>query len=266
MSQVTQLLQSIPIGVGEVVSFIAGVLISVLGAEYRERRRRTGEAVSREAEKAQKEQEALVDWYEDTQSILTHGVYLVRQAQGRPDFQYEQVMQDISDLHVRLIDQTHPHPNGVPEPVINVIEGVIEIYGKARLVTEVGDQKEGLEMAAELFEMGKMEFDGNDSVDLKESMEEAGEVSEPFQEFIGSVDDAGVSTQEFADTVGGMLGDWETEDFVFMMAFVADSEEDINDTIEISLRYLLHITQNISIGAYQVLEDYKTEAAAENSG
>ena len=61
-----------------------------------------------------------------------------------------------------------------------------------------------------------------------------------------------------------MLGEWEPDDFIFMMALYADSEEDLNDTIELSVRYLLHLTQNISDRAYYVLEAHKTEAPVED--
>lgn len=168
------------------------LLGSIVGYEYRSYRQRQ-----------QQQKDAIETWYDESQDMVSRGIYTVARARFRSDIEYDAVVQDLDELSQRLLVNSRKELDGIPDESLDAVGSLAKLYAKATSAAEVNSQKEGIELMSELFEMAQREFSLD--LDFSETLHEASSVSEGFDCLMRAANEQGVGTDEFAETIEHIL-------------------------------------------------------------
>lgn len=225
----------------EVTPIVSGLVGAVGGHEWRRYR-----------EQQRKAETEVEDWFDDCQNLASRGNQTVYRAGLRSEIGYDAILGDLSDFSDQLYVKARNYPEGVPDEAANHVGTLSELYSKASSVAEVNSQKQGIEILTELFEMAQRE--SYPEMDFTELMNNAGDMSDGFGHLLAALNDNGVTTEEFAETVEDIFEEWDSEDFAFFMTYA-----DIGEIVQLVMRLFLQMVSQLSDMTYEYLEEQKQE-------
>ena len=228
-------------GVGPVIGSVVG---SVLGYEYRRRR-----------ELSREKQDEKIAWFDEVLDVIGRGAYNIDRAYFQTDPDYDRILEELDQFSERLYVKAENPPDGVPQSAINTVFSIVEIYAKATIVAEINTEKEGVELLSELFEMAQKEQ--SEEVDYEAAIQDAVGRSDRLSNIMAVADSQGIDTSEVAETVEGILSEWDSDEFSQFILGASDGNVRIDQTIQQSMDLFFTLSKSMSKTAYDALQTEK---------
>ena len=223
------------------LTLVGGVFGSVGGYEYRRRR-----------ERVQEKANTTESWFDDCLDIIGRGAYNIEQARFGSEPDYERILEEVDTFSERLFVRVRDPPENIPDPTVEHISAVAQMYAKATAVADVNTRKEGIEIVLELFEMAQEEY--SEELDFEDALHDAAELSTGFEQMIEMVENQGFETSDLAKAMEGILAEWDTEDFEQFMMGADERGGDIDRTIDQVMGLFFALANNLSNTAYEELQ------------